>query len=184
MKRAESGSNGEVRPQQDIPTYATAELCLDVTVNERGDLTVEPGASVDGTPARPVAFVGSSGHGVAYVDGGLRLARLDKPAPEALQRMTFGDQPLVIPGDQAPRFAAEYYPRSRQSRPSRRRTSRSRRLKIVGPTLVLRADYRAEHELELTWEWAYRLGDNDFRAPLGHRSMSVAATWKPRPHSP
>ena len=32
---------------------------------------------------------------------------------------------------------------------------------------MLRADYRAEHELELTWQWAYRLGDNDFRAPVG-----------------
>ena len=41
---------------------------------------------------------------------------------------------------------------------------------IAGPTLVLRADYRDSHELELTWEWAYRLGNNEFRAPVGPSS--------------
>ena len=35
------------------------------------------------------------------------------------------------------------------------------------PTLVLRADYWDSHELELTWEWVYRLGDNEFRALVG-----------------
>jgi hypothetical protein len=44
----------------------------------------------------------------------LRLARLDKPAPEALQRLALGDKPLVIPAGEAARFAAEYYPRLRR----------------------------------------------------------------------
>ena len=157
----------QARPQRDVPTYATAQLCLDVTVDETGDLTVEPVLRVDGAAARPVAFIGSSGHGVVYADGGLRLARLDKPAPEALQRMTISDEPLVIPGDQAGRFAAEYYPRLRHIAAVTSSDESFTPPEIVGPTLVLRADYQAEHELELTWEWAYRVGDNDLRAPVG-----------------
>jgi superfamily II DNA or RNA helicase len=155
----------QTHPQRDVPTYTTAQLCLDVTVDERGDLTVEPVLRVDGAAARPVAFIGSSGHGVTYADGGLRLARLDKPAPEALQRMALGDEPLVIPGVLAARFAAEYYPRLRHIAVVTSSDESFTPPEIVGPTLVLRADYQADHELELTWEWAYRLGDNAFRAP-------------------
>ena len=157
----------QARPQQEVPAFATAQLCLDVTADETGDLAVEPLLRVGGATTRPVAFIGSSGHGVVYVDGGLRLARLDKPAPEPLQRMTLGDKSLVIPADEAPRFAAEYYPRLRHIAAVSSSDESFTPPEIVGPTLVLRADYQADHELELTWEWAYRLGDNDFRAPIG-----------------
>ena len=165
----------QARPLQEVPTYTTAQLCLDVTADETGDLAVEPVLRVEGAAARPVAFIGSSGHGVVYADGGLRLARLDKPAPEALQRMALSDAPLVIPADQAARFAAEYYPRLRHIAAVTSSDESFTPPAIVGPTLVLRADYQAEHELELTWEWAYRLGDNDFRAPIG---TSDYAAWR------
>ncbi len=157
----------QARPQQEVPAFATAQLCLDVTADESGDLAVEPMLRVGGATARPVAFIGSSGHGVVYADGGLRLARLDKPAPEPLQSMTLGDKPLVIPADEAPRFAADYYPRLRHIAAITSSDESFTPPEIVGPTLVLMADYQADHELELTWEWAYRLGDNDFRAPMG-----------------
>jgi superfamily II DNA or RNA helicase len=155
----------QARPQRDVPTSATAQLCLDVTVDDGGDLVVEPVLRVDGVAARPVAFIGSPGHGVVCADGGLRLARLDKPAPVALQRMALGDEPLVIPADEATRFVTEYYPRLRHIAAVTSSDESFALPEIVGPTLVLRADYQGEHELELTWEWAYRLGDNDFRAP-------------------
>jgi hypothetical protein len=157
----------QARPLQEVPTSATAQLCLDVTVDETGELAVESVLRVDGAAARPVAFIGSSGHGVVYADGGLRLARLDKPAPEALRRMTLGDEPLVIPAGEAARFAAEYYPRLRHIAAVTSSDESFTPPAIVGPTLVLRADYQGEHQLELTWEWAYRVGDNDFRAPVG-----------------
>ncbi|HTY31178.1 DEAD/DEAH box helicase [Mycobacterium sp.] len=157
----------QARPQQDVPTYATAQLCLDVTADETGDLTVEPVLRVDGTTARPAAFIGSSGHGVVYADGGLRLARLDKPAPEALQRMALRDEPLVIPADEAPRFAVEYYARLRHVAAVTSSDESFTPPQLVGPTLVLRAEYQDEHQLELMWEWAYRLADKDFRAPAG-----------------
>ena len=154
------------RAQQDVPAYATAQFCLDITANESGDLAVTPVLQVDGARARPVAFIGSSGHGVVYTDRGLRLARLDKPAPTALQRMALGDEPLVIPEDDAARFAAEYYPRLRHIAAFTSSDESFTPPAIVGPTLVLRADYWDAHELELTWEWAYRFDDNDFRAPV------------------
>ncbi len=157
----------QARSQRDVPRYATAQLCLDVTVDATGALTVEPVLRVDDATARPVAFVGSSGHGVAYADGGLRLARLDKPAPEALQRMALGDQPPIIPVEDASRFAAEYFPRLRHIAAVTSSDDSFTPPEIVGPALVLRAAYQAEHQLELTWEWAYRLGDRDFRAPVG-----------------
>jgi len=157
----------QARSQQDVPAYAAAQVCLDVTADATGDLAVEPALRVDGAAAQPVAFIGSSGHGVVYADGGLRLARLDRPAPEALQRMALADAPLVIPVGEAARFAAEYYPRLRHIAAVTSSDDSFTPPEIVGPTLVLRADYRGEHELELTWEWAYRIGDNEVRAPAG-----------------
>jgi superfamily II DNA or RNA helicase len=155
------------RPPLDVPRYDAAQLCLDVRVGDTGDLFVEPVLRIDGVPARPAAFIGSSGHGVVYDDGGLRLARLDKPAPAALQRMAFGEGPLVVPAPEAARFAAEYYPRLRHVADVTSSDESFTPPEIVGPTLVLQADYRAEHELELAWEWVYRLGDNHIRAPIG-----------------
>ena len=157
----------QTRPPQEVPAYAAAQSCLDVTVDEAGDLTVEPVLWVDGAATRPVAFIGSSGHGVVYADGGLRLARLDKPAPEALQRMALGDKPLVIPAGEAARFAAEYYPRLRHIAAVTSSDESFTPPEIIGPTLVLGAHYQADHQLELAWEWAYRLGNNDFRVPVG-----------------
>ncbi len=157
----------QARTQQEVLAYAAAQLCLDVTVDATGRLVVRPALGIDGAAARPVAFIGSSGHGLVYDDGGLRLARLDRPAPEALQRMALSDQPLVIPAGEAPRFAAEYYPRLRRIAAVTSSDESFTPPEIIGPTLVLRADYQGEHELELTWQWAYRIGDNDVRALAG-----------------
>jgi superfamily II DNA or RNA helicase len=156
----------QARPLREVPPYTTAQLCLDVTVNEAGDLTIVPALRVEDATARPVAFIGSSGHGAVYDGGGVRLARLDKPAPEALQRMALGDQPLVIPADEAHRFAAEYYPRLRRIAAITSSDESFTPPEIVGPSLVLRADYQDDHQLELTWEWAYRLDDSDIRVPV------------------
>ncbi|HTQ16773.1 DEAD/DEAH box helicase [Mycobacterium sp.] len=157
----------QARPQLEVPAYATAQLCLDVTVDEADDLAVAPTLRVDGIVARALAFIGSSGHGVAYADGRLRLARLDKPAPEALQRMALAGTPLVIPADEAQRFAAEYYPRLRHIADITSSDESFTPPAIAGPTLVLRADYQDEHRLELTWEWEYSLGGKAFRLPVG-----------------
>ncbi|MCV7125638.1 DEAD/DEAH box helicase [Mycobacterium lacus] len=155
------------RSQHDVPPYATSRLCLDVMADESGALAVTPVLHVDGAAARPAAFIGSAGHGVAYTDGGLRLARLDKPVPTALQRMALDGQALVIPAAEAARFAAEYYPRLRHVAAVTSSDESFTPPAIAGPTLALRAEYRGEHELDLTWEWAYRVGDSEFRSPAG-----------------
>ncbi|WP_102144527.1 DEAD/DEAH box helicase [Mycobacterium hubeiense] len=154
--------------RQDVPWYATALLCLDVSLDESGGLAVTPVLHVDGVEVRPMAFIGSSGHGVVYTDGGLRLARLESPAPAPLQRMALGDESLVIPAEEAARFATEYYPRLRHVAAFTSSDESFTPPAIAGPALVLCATYQAEHDLELSWEWAYRVGDNEFRAPVGN----------------
>jgi hypothetical protein len=49
----------QARPLREVPPYTAAQLCLDVTVNGAGDLTVAPALRVEGATARPVAFIGS-----------------------------------------------------------------------------------------------------------------------------
>ncbi|WP_204807469.1 DEAD/DEAH box helicase [Mycobacterium riyadhense] len=158
------------RTQHEVPPYATSRLCLDVMTDKSGDLAVTPILRVGGAMTRPVAFIGSSGHGVVYTDGGLRLARLDNPVPTALQHMALGGESLKIPAGEAARFATEYYPRLRRIAAVTSSDESFMPPAIAGPTLILRADYRTEHELDLTWEWAYRVGDNNFRSPVGATS--------------
>src|SRR6202022_4018208 len=52
------------RAKHDVPAYTAARLSLDVKANESGDLAVTAVLQVHGAAARPVAFIGSSGHGV------------------------------------------------------------------------------------------------------------------------
>ncbi|KAA1248428.1 DEAD/DEAH box helicase [Mycobacterium simiae] len=153
----------QAQTHQDVPPYAAAQLSLDVTADPSGNLAVVPLLAVDGAAARAIGFIGSSGHGVAFTEGGLRLARLDKPVPAALQRMALGDQTLLIPATEAARFATEYYPRLRHIATITSSDTSFTPPAITGPTMVLRADYRDGHQVELTLEWSYRLGDKDFR---------------------
>jgi hypothetical protein len=78
----------------DFPRYGTAELSLDVVRTEpSGPLRINPVVGVDGsdTEVWPICFLGSQGHGLAYVDRRelelipdpprwrFRLARLSDP---------------------------------------------------------------------------------------------------------
>lgn len=153
----------QAQDHHDVLPYASARLSLDVTADPSGNLTVMPLLEVDGAAAQAVAFIGSSGHGVVCSDGGLRLARMDQPVSVTLQRMTLGDQILTIPAAEAAQFTAEYYPKLRHIAAITSSDSSFTPPTITGPTLVLRADYRGEHEVELTLQWAYRVGDSEFR---------------------
>ena len=100
----------QARPQRDMPTYATAQLCLDVTADERGDLTVAPALRVDGTTARPVAFIGRQA--MAWPMPMASCGWLDWTSPP-LRRCSawhLADEPLVIPADEAPRFVTAVLP--------------------------------------------------------------------------
>ena len=151
------------RTDSDVRLDATATMCLNVTADESGALTIEPAMQVDGTSVPPAAFIGSPGHGVVYVDGGLHLARLEKSVPIALQHMALHREPLVVPAAEGARFAAEYYPRLRGIAAVTSTDGSFIPPEISGPALVLHADYHDEHQLELTWYWSYRLDDKAFR---------------------
>jgi superfamily II DNA or RNA helicase len=95
-----------------------------------------------------------------------RLARLTRPVPPPLQRMALGGESLQVPAAQEPRFRDWYYPRLRHAAAVISSDGSFTPPVISGPDLVLRAGYHGDHELEVSWEWAYRVGDSPLRTPL------------------
>ncbi len=158
--------------------YDDAEFCLDVTSGAAGGLRIVPVIRIAGQePVVPVAFIGAEGHGAvcvgraeaAGVEPGswrFRLARLTRPVPPPLQQMALGDESLQVPAAEEPRFRDRYYPRLRNTAAVISSDGSFTPPAISGPDLVLRADYRGGHELEVNWAWAYRVGDSSLRAPL------------------
>jgi superfamily II DNA or RNA helicase len=158
--------------------YEEAEFCLDAT-RGAGLVRIVPVIRTgDGQPAVPVAFIGTVGHGAVYLDriqaaaGGepgswrFRLARLARPVPPPLQRMALGGESLEVPAAEEARFRDRYYPRLRHAAAVISSDGSFIPPAISGPDLVLRAQYGSGHELEVSWEWAYRVGDSPLRAPL------------------
>ena len=167
-----TGKRGE------LARYQEARFCLDVTRGEAGGLQIVPVISAgDGEPVAPVAFIGADGHGAVCVDRvqagaeprswRFRLARLDRAVPPPLQRMALGGEPLAVPAAGESRFRDWYYPRLRQATTFISSDGSFTPPAIHGPELVLLARYGRGHELDLEWEWAYRVGDSPLRAPLG-----------------
>ena len=162
--------------------YADAEFCLDVTGDPAGGLRIVPVIRVSGEePVVPVAFIGAEGHGAVCVGRAeaahaapgergswrFRLFRLTRPVPPALQQMALGGESLRVPAAEAPRFRDRYYPRLRHAAAVISSDESFSPPAISGPGLVLHADYRGNHEVEVSWEWAYQVGDSPLRAPLG-----------------
>jgi superfamily II DNA or RNA helicase len=158
--------------------YEKAEFCLDAT-RGAGLLRVVPVIRAgDGQPVVPVAFIGAAGHGAVYLDraqaaaGGepgswrFRLARLARPVPPPLQRMALGGESLEVPTAEEARFRDRYYPRLRHAAAVISSDGSFTPPAISGPDLMLRAQYGSGHELDVSWEWAYRVGDSPLRAPL------------------
>jgi superfamily II DNA or RNA helicase len=157
-----------------------AELCLDITRGvEPGSSHVVPVLRVDGTDETrvPVGFIGAGGHGVLHVDaaqaGGdpgtwrLGLARLATPAQPMLQRMVLGGERLEIPAEQRDRFREEFYPRLRHQATIVSSDGSFTPPAISDPTLVLHAGYGDGHDLAVSWDWVYQVGQTQIRAPLG-----------------
>ena len=156
--------------------YEDAEFCLDVT--RGGGLRIDPVILArNGEAAVPVAFIGAQGHGAVCIDhaqaaGGeprswrFRLARLARPVPPLLQRMALDGEWLEVPAAQAAMFRDRYYPRLRHAAAVLSSDGSFTPPAITGPELVLQARYGGGHELELSWELAYRVGDSPLRVPL------------------
>jgi superfamily II DNA or RNA helicase len=124
-----------------------------------------------------VLFLGATGHGVVLVsrtqtetaepaDWNLRLAELAAPVPPPLQQMALENRSLPVPAGQSDRFRDEFYPKLRRLAPVGSSDASFTPPAVSGPTLVLQATYGERHELSLSWEWAYEVGDVAMRFPV------------------
>ena len=183
----------------DVPEIALTELVLDVTSPPAGDgLVITP--HVDGLPAGSalVRFIGGDGHGLVYASRTdidqtgncgswhIGLARLARPVPAQLQQMVLADDQLEVPGAERARFRDGYYPRLRRTAPVISSDGSFTAPVISGPTLLLRASYLAGHQVDISWEWAYQVGDSRLRLPPDPGAGSAASggpgrTRLPRP---
>jgi superfamily II DNA or RNA helicase len=190
---------GEVR------RHRQGELLIDVTQQgDRGSLA-RAVLRVDGEQnddLEPLLFIGSSGHGVVCAERGddesshepdsrrLRLVRLARPAPAALQRMVLGGERLSIPAGELQRFAEELCPALRNVATVVSSDGSFTPPEISAPRLVLRASYGTGHAVDVGWQWAYQVGDTTRHAPLasdgaglgfrdleGERAMLAAADF-------
>ena len=80
--------------------------------------------------------------------------------------MALEGESLDVPAAAEPRFRDRYYPRLRRAAAVISSDGSFTPPVICGPDLLLRARYGSGHELEVSWEWAYRVGDSPLRAPL------------------
>jgi superfamily II DNA or RNA helicase len=172
-----------------VREYDTGEFCLDITrgSDPSDPLVITPSLLIGGTPvrARLAGFIGSSGHGLAYIDAAdaepgagpadvrFRLARLLKPVPVQLQRLALSGQRLTVPPAEWSRFAEGYYLRLRQATTVISSDASFTTPEVSGPTLMLRARYAGGHEVEASWEWLYQIGDTRLAGDAGHRDLDA-----------
>ncbi|MET8756297.1 SNF2-related protein [Lentzea sp. NPDC004782] len=163
----------------DVARPGVARVSLDITGAGTKQL-VDPVVTVDGVEEEiePLCFVGSQGHGLAYVDRAqvqadadcrlwqFRLARFTKPVPSQLQRLVLEKKRLEIPKAGRSRFRDEFYPRLRHLAPVTSSDGTFTPPEISGPTLVLRTTQGAGHTLDVDWEWIYQVGGSPLRVPL------------------
>jgi superfamily II DNA or RNA helicase len=164
------------RTQGTVPPPGLAELCLDVTTDGTTLLIAPIIKTADGADAVPLRFVGSDGHGVVFADreqardaehARFRLARLTAPVPPQLQQLALAGEQLEVPAAGRTAFLSRYYPRLRRMATLISSDGSFAPPEISDPELVLRAAYTGGHDVEVSWEWAYRVGEEELRAPLG-----------------
>ena len=148
-----------------------AEFCLDIASHEA--ITINPVIRLAGEeqPRFLVRFIGSRAHGVIYRDTPhstrFGLARLTRPVPASLQQLAVDGGRLEIPGgaEEQQVFRARYYPRLRRAAPVISADGSFVPPEISEPVLVLQASYGDGHDLDVGWEWAYRVGESEIRVP-------------------
>ena len=124
----------------------------------------------------PVAFIGREGRGAACVDRAqaadepaswhFRLVRLAEPVDRKLQQMALAGPSVHVPADEETMFKTHFYPWLRRSADVISSDRSFVRPAICGPDLMLFVYSGPDHELELSWRWAYQIGDTPLRAPL------------------
>jgi hypothetical protein len=93
--------------------------------------------------------------------------------------MALAGQELRIPAAEQARFSEGYYPRLRQLATVTSADGSFTPPEISAPALVLTACYGAGHDVEVSWGWAYQVGDARRRSPLppdpahGYRDLAA-----------
>jgi superfamily II DNA or RNA helicase len=166
-----------VRPLGTVAHDSEAEFCLDVR-RTSASLLITPVIRIDGELIGPtsLAFIGDNGHGLVTKANNLRLrlAKFSTPVPPRLQQMLIDGQVLDIPADEETRFLTTYFPSLRKSATLVSSDETFTTPEISDPVLAMRAKYGDNHDLVVDWEWAYRIGDHDLRAPLDSRGSGSA----------
>ena len=149
-----------------------AEFCLDIASHDAVTITPVIRLAGEQAPKALVRFIGARAHGVVYRETPhsqrFGLARLARPVPASLQRLAIEGGRLEVPGAAAAQhaFRTRYYPRLRNAATIISADGSFDPPEISEPTLVLQAAYGDEHAVEIGWEWAYRVGESEFRLPL------------------
>ena len=172
-----------------LPACQEGRLHLDVTLLRPGMLRITPVILTgDGEPAAPVTFIGTEGQGALCADpthaadpaapdpGRYRLVQLTRPVPLELQQMALAGQPLEVPVDA---FCGERYAWLRRDA-DLISSDRSFILSAIsGPKLALHICRAADHALEVSWQWAYQIGDLQLRPPLEDKTADKKYYRKP-----
>jgi superfamily II DNA or RNA helicase len=158
-----------------VPRADTAELLLDVTYDPTALRVAPMIRTVADDYVVPMRFVGAEGHGLVYASRGeaaageaarFRLARLAAPVPAQLQALVLAGEHLEVPAAERAAFLARYYPRLRRMATVISSDGSFTPPEISDPVLVLGAAYSAGHDLRITWEWAYQVGEEELRTRL------------------
>ena len=160
-----------------LPARCEGRFYVDLTRNLNGELCIGTVIlSSDREPFVPVSFLGGDGLLAVCVSRAeraaeepgswrFRLIRLAKPVDWHYQQRALARECQRVPADQEPVFLESYYAALRWGDVIS--SDNSVRLPTIsGPDLLLRVSACPSAELELTWEWAYQIGDSPRRTPL------------------
>ncbi|RZQ63378.1 DEAD/DEAH box helicase [Amycolatopsis suaedae] len=160
----------------DLPPVVAGELTVDITGGTEGALVLTPSIETDAAETKPVAFIGSDGHGAVCIDPAqatadpatwrLRLVRLPGGTSAQLQQLTLRAGKLEVPASGRDRFATEFFPRLRRTAAVVSSDSAFTPPAISGPVLRLSARYSDGHVVDLTWQWRYTVGDSTVLSPI------------------
>ncbi|WP_028279856.1 DEAD/DEAH box helicase [Arthrobacter sp. H5] len=144
----------------------SASLKLDATSHDDG-LQLCPILEIDGQPHPTDTAHVIGNHGLYTVsDGGaITLAAMDRKLTDHNRELLQQTQPVLVPREEAQLFLGNFYPRLRQSIDVTSSNGSVTFPEITPPSLILTAIY-GEDELDLSWDWEYRLGDSTIRKDL------------------
>ena len=159
-------TDGEVVRLADEPARTSLDLRRD---GRSGDATLEALVTVAGASvgAGSAVVVGTPAHGVVVErPDGLLLAPLDEPATAQVSELLHDGRALEVPAADLGRFLREYYPGLRQLVEVTSSDASVEFPEVRPPRLSLRVAHEPGHELDLTWGFAYPVGDEVVRVPL------------------